>query len=78
MSINLAFIVLVYLGRSLNCTLLIFSVFIAFFALIAIVYYLRPAPRLFVARSTVKETGQLKQSSKLVTLTKDSILEQKN
>jgi len=80
-AINLAFIVLVYLGRSLNCTLLIFSVFASFFTLIAIVYYLRPAPHLFVARSGIKEAGQpaqLKQSSKLVSLGKDSILEQKN
>jgi UDP-GlcNAc:undecaprenyl-phosphate GlcNAc-1-phosphate transferase len=78
-AINTAAIILVYLGRSLNCTLLILSVFAVFFVMIAVIYYLRPAPRLFVARSAIKENGgELKQASKLVSLAKDSLLEQKN
>ena len=77
-TVNLGVLTAVYLGRSLNCTLLIFSVFALFFTMIAILYYLRPAPRLFVARSTEEETGQLKKASKLVSLTKDTMLEQNN
>jgi len=77
-AVNLVSLVLVYLGRSLSCTLLIFSVFAVFFTMIGIIYYLRPTPRLFVATSPSDEGGALKSSSKLVSLAKDSILEQKN
>jgi UDP-GlcNAc:undecaprenyl-phosphate GlcNAc-1-phosphate transferase len=77
-AINLATIVLVYLGRNLNCTLLIFSVFAVFFAIIAAIYYMRPAPRLFVAKTAKEESAQLTKSSKFVSLTKDTILEQNN
>jgi len=76
-SINLVMIVLVFLGRSLNCTLLIFSVFGIFFSIIAGIYYLRPAPRLFVAKSAMEESAQL-TASKFVSLTKDKMLEQNN
>jgi UDP-N-acetylmuramyl pentapeptide phosphotransferase/UDP-N-acetylglucosamine-1-phosphate transferase len=77
-SINLAMILLVFLGRSLNCTLLIFSVFGIFFSIIAAIYYLRPAPRLFVAKNAMEESAQLTQASKFVSLTKDKMLEQNN
>ena len=77
-SINLVMIVLVFLGRSLNCTLLIFSVFGIFFSIIAAIYYLRPAPRLFVAKNALEESAQLTKASKLVSLTKDKMLEQNN
>jgi hypothetical protein len=76
-SINLVMIVLVFLGRSLNCTLLIFSVFGIFFSIIAGIYYLRPAPRLFVAKNAMEESAQL-TASKFVSLTKDKMLEQNN
>jgi UDP-GlcNAc:undecaprenyl-phosphate/decaprenyl-phosphate GlcNAc-1-phosphate transferase len=78
LAVNLSCVVLVYFGRSLNCTLLLLSVFAVFFTMIGLIYYLRPAPRLFVARSSLQETGELKQASSLVSLAKDSILEQKN
>ena len=71
-------IVLVFLGRSLNCTLLIFSVFGIFFSIIAGILYLRPAPRLFVAKNALEESAQLTQASKFVALTKDKMLEQNN
>jgi len=77
-SINVIMIVLVFLGRSLNCTLLIFSVFGIFFSIIAAIYYLRPAPRLFVAKSAMKESAQLTKASKFVALSKDKMLEQNN
>jgi UDP-GlcNAc:undecaprenyl-phosphate GlcNAc-1-phosphate transferase len=77
-SINLVMIVLVFLGRSLNCTLLIFSVFGIFFSIIAGILYLRPAPRLFVAKNALEESAQLTQASKFVALTKDKMLEQNN
>lgn len=77
-SVNLSCIILVYIGRSLNCTVLLLSVFAVFFTMIGLIYYLRPAPRLFVARNLLKENGELKQTSTLVSLAKDSLLEQKN
>jgi len=46
--------------------------------MIAGIYYLMPAPRLFVAKTTKKENAQLTKASHLVPLTKDSILEQNN
>jgi hypothetical protein len=67
----------VYSLRSLNCTFLICSVFLVFFGLIAGIYYLMPAPRLFVAKTAKEENAQLTKASQLVAL-KDSILEQKN
>ncbi len=67
-AINLIMIGVVFLGRSLNCTLLICSVFFVFFALIAGIYYLMPAPRLFVAKTAKKENAQLTKASQLVAL----------
>jgi UDP-N-acetylmuramyl pentapeptide phosphotransferase/UDP-N-acetylglucosamine-1-phosphate transferase len=76
-AINTAMIGIVFYARFLNCTLLIFSVFLVFFTLIAGIYYLMPAPRLFVAKTAKKENAQLTKASQLVAL-KDSILEQNN
>src|SRR6185437_11798776 len=77
-SINIVMIALVFLGRSLNCTYLIMGVFCVFFGMIAGIYYLLPAPRLFVAKTAQEENAQLTKASHLVTLKKDSILEQNN
>jgi len=77
-AINLAMIVFVFLARAWNCTLLIFGVFAIFFTMIGLIYYMRPAPRLFVARGTAGKGAQLTKASKLVQLTKDTILEQNN
>ncbi|HEY4060357.1 MAG TPA: MraY family glycosyltransferase [Puia sp.] len=77
-AVNLLVVTVVFLERSLSCTVLIFSVFAIFFALIAVIYYLRPAPRLFVARTGHEESAQLTKASKFVSLKEDSILEQKN
>ncbi|HVS97387.1 MAG TPA: MraY family glycosyltransferase [Puia sp.] len=77
-SINLVMIGLVFVGRSLNCTYLILGVFCVFFAMIAGIYYFLPAPRLFVAKTAEEESAQLTKASHLMTLKKDSILEQNN
>lgn len=77
-AINLGIAGLVFLGRSLGCTVLIFSVFALFFLMIAVIYYLRPTPRLFVAKTSQEENAQLTKASKFISLQKDSILEQNN
>jgi UDP-GlcNAc:undecaprenyl-phosphate/decaprenyl-phosphate GlcNAc-1-phosphate transferase len=77
-AVNTLMIALVFLCRSLSCTLLLFSVFILFFGLIAGIYYLLPAPRLFVAKTAAEENAQLTKASQLLALKKDSIFEQNN
>ncbi|HXB94829.1 MAG TPA: MraY family glycosyltransferase [Puia sp.] len=77
-SVNILMIALVFFCRQLNCTYLILGVFCVFFGMIAGIYYLLPAPRLFVAKTAQEENAQLTKASHLVTLKKDSILEQNN
>ena len=77
-SINLLVVALIFLFRTVNCTLLIFSIFAIFFGIISAFYYIRPAPRLFVAKSSKQEDEGRMKASKLVSLTKDAMLEQKN
>ena len=77
-AVNLLMIVAVFLGRSLNVTYLLAGVFVIFFMLIAAIYYLLPGPRLFVAKTAKEENAQLTKASHLVSLKKDSILEQNN
>jgi UDP-N-acetylmuramyl pentapeptide phosphotransferase/UDP-N-acetylglucosamine-1-phosphate transferase len=77
-AINLAMIAFVFLARAWNCTLLIFGVFAIFFTIIAFIYYMRPAPRLFVAKGGAGKGAQLTKASTLVQLTKDTMLEQNN
>jgi len=77
-AVNAVMIALVFMARSVNCTILLFGIFALFFAMIAGIYYLMPAPRLFVAKSAKEENAQLTKASHLVPLTKDSILEQNN
>jgi len=76
-SFNLVLIACVYFERSLGCTILISSVFALFFAFIAITYYVKPRTRYVVAGNADHGNGKL-QTTKLVTLTKDNMLEQKN
>ncbi len=78
LSINLAVVGLIYMGRSLGCTLLIFSVLVIFFSIIGVFYYMRTRSRLVVTKIVQESNGELK-ASKLVPFTKDSsVLEQKN
>lgn len=73
-TVNVLFIAVIYLLRDIGCTYLILGTIAAFFAGITALYYTRPQPRLFVARTVkAKSTGQ-----RVVSLTKDTILEQKN
>jgi UDP-GlcNAc:undecaprenyl-phosphate GlcNAc-1-phosphate transferase len=70
---GLSFIAAAYFARSIGCTWLIFGGITIFFSGIAALYFTRQ-PRLFVVRSSVKE----KDASKIVPLTKDISLKQKN
>src|SRR6516164_7970553 len=76
-AINLGLIAFVYFERALGCTILVLSVFAFFFSFISLCYYARSKPRWAVAKKTQMDSTDLK-STKVVTLTKDSILEQKN
>jgi UDP-GlcNAc:undecaprenyl-phosphate/decaprenyl-phosphate GlcNAc-1-phosphate transferase len=77
--VNLAFIAAVYLLRNIGCTWLILGIFTCFFAGIALLYYTRQRSRLFVASTAVNGNTQNGKPpiSKIVSLTKDSVLEQK-
>ena len=75
-SINLLIIVGAYLARHLGCTPVILAIGGLFFVGIAVLYYTRHRARLFVAKSVDAE-AELK-TSKIVPLTKDTILEHKN
>lgn len=76
-AVNLLFVVVVYSMRNFGCTWIILGVIGFFFAGIAALYYTRPQPRLFVARSVEKDIKE-KGTTKIVPLTKDTILEHKN
>lgn len=73
-TINMLAIVVSYALRDTGCTWIILAILLIFFSGIAALYYTRPRPRLFVAR-TVKPDNA---NSRIVPLTKDTILEQKN
>jgi UDP-GlcNAc:undecaprenyl-phosphate/decaprenyl-phosphate GlcNAc-1-phosphate transferase len=73
-SVNLLFIFGVYMLRSVDCTWLILGIFVIFFAVIAMLYYGRRRKSLFVAKSL---NDNIKGSSKIVSITKDAVYEQK-
>ena len=72
--INMLSIIAAYAFRDYGCTWIILAIVCIFFTGIAALYYTRPKPRLFVARSVDTEV----KNSRIVPLTKDTILEQKN
>lgn len=72
--VNLIFIILVYMLRNTNCTLLILGIFAIFFSAIGMLYYSRRRRRMFVTKSM---NGSLQGSSKIVSITKDAVYEQK-
>ena len=76
-AVNLLFVVAAYGLRNYGCTWIILGVAGFFFTGIAALYYTRPQPRLFVARSMEKDIKE-KGTTKIVPLTKDTILEHKN
>ncbi len=75
--VNLSLVALVYVFRSLGCTVLITSVISFFFAFIAIAYYAKPKATLVVAQKEDFK-GRKYKASKLISFTNDSVLEQKN
>ena len=75
-SINFVFIIAAYICRQYGTTWVILSIVGLFFTGIAALYYTRPRARLFVAKAV--ETEPDLKSSKIVPLTKDTILEHKN
>jgi UDP-GlcNAc:undecaprenyl-phosphate GlcNAc-1-phosphate transferase len=79
-SINLSLVTLVYYGRSLGCTILIFSVIAFFFGFILLLYNIRVRPRLTVAKSVnnLQDNIELKPTSKIISFVNENVLEQKN
>jgi UDP-GlcNAc:undecaprenyl-phosphate/decaprenyl-phosphate GlcNAc-1-phosphate transferase len=71
---NLAIIVAAYFAQPIGNTLLLSSVIGLFFVIIGILYLTRPK-RLFVAKTTGE--AEDRKGSKVVTLTKDAVLQQK-
>jgi len=69
--VNLLFIVVVYLLRRLDCTVLILGIFAIFFSAIGMLYYSRRRRRLFVAKSV---NSNLQGSSKIVSISKDATM----
>lgn len=73
-SINMVCIAVTFLARSMGCTWLILAIITVFFSGIGALYYTRKEPRLFVAKALKNKAA----ASRVVPLTKDTILEQKN
>src|SRR5450432_528481 len=79
-SVNLLFIVGVYMLRAYDCTWLILGIFVIFFSVIALLYYGRRRKVLFVAKSVNDNIDNNLNgigSSKIVSITKDAVYEQK-
>ena len=74
-TINLFFILLAFLGRSLGTTMLIFMTGISFFAGIGLLYYNRIKKPVILAHSSNKDSNKI-GSSKIL-LTKSAVLEEK-
>lgn len=76
--INILFISLAFMGRSIGCNWLIFSIVAFFFTGIAALYFTKQQPRLFVAKNIGQQpTPDSKGNPKIVSLTNDSVLESK-
>ena len=74
-AINVVCIAATFMARSLGCTWLILAIISIFFSGIAALYYTRKEPRLFVAKALKNKSAA---ATRVVPLTKDTILEQKN
>jgi UDP-GlcNAc:undecaprenyl-phosphate/decaprenyl-phosphate GlcNAc-1-phosphate transferase len=74
-AINVVCIAATFMARSLGCTWLILAIIGIFFSGIAALYYTRKEPRLFVAKALKNKSAT---ANRVVPLTKDTILEQKN
>jgi UDP-GlcNAc:undecaprenyl-phosphate GlcNAc-1-phosphate transferase len=76
--INVFFIVFAYLGRSMGCTYLLFTMLLMAFAGLGYLYYTRRPSRTMVIAKRVNGTTELKTASKVVTLTKEASVADKN
>src|SRR5438046_3150287 len=81
-AVNLFFIILVYLLRSVDCTWLILGIFTIFFSVIGLLYYSRRRKNLFVAtpvNNNLQSSSNMQGASKIVSITntKDALFEQK-
>jgi len=77
-SINVACIAVMFLLRNAGCTWLVAGMFAFFFGLIGFLHYRRSRRQtLFVTRQSAPGTEGVKGASKIVTLTKDTVFEQK-
>lgn len=76
-TINLLFLAAVFLLRFIGCTWLLMGIFTIFFTGIGLLYLTRRKPRLFVARAAEATAPENPANSKIVPLTRDSVLEQK-
>jgi UDP-N-acetylmuramyl pentapeptide phosphotransferase/UDP-N-acetylglucosamine-1-phosphate transferase len=72
--VNIIFIVAVYMLRAMDCTWLILGIFAIFFTAIAVLYSGRRRKGLFVAKTM---DNKLQGASKIVSITKDAVYEQK-
>jgi UDP-GlcNAc:undecaprenyl-phosphate/decaprenyl-phosphate GlcNAc-1-phosphate transferase len=75
--INIFFIVLAYLGRSLGPTYLLLIMLALSFAGLGLLYYKRPRRTMVIAKSLTGAT-ELKTTSKVVTLTQEPSMAEKN
>lgn len=78
--VNLVFIAGVYLLRGFDCTWLILGIFAIFFSVIGTLYYSRRRRNVFFAKTVqenIDNSLKAKGSSKIVSITKDAVYEQK-
>ncbi len=72
--VNLIFIILVYMLRSIDCTWLILGIFTIFFSVIGMLYYSRRRNKALFVENPV---NSIQGSSKIVSITKDAVYDQK-
>jgi UDP-GlcNAc:undecaprenyl-phosphate/decaprenyl-phosphate GlcNAc-1-phosphate transferase len=77
-AVNMMFVTVAYCcSKQIDCTILIAAAVVSFFAGISMLYYTR-RPRLFVARTIIKEKDVSATTQRIVPLVKDIVLERKN
>lgn len=76
--INIAFIVLAYLGRGMGPTYLLLTMLVLAFTGLGLLYYHRKPRRTMVIAKRMNGTTELKTSSKVVTLTQEASIADKN
>lgn len=76
--INIGFIVLAYLGRSMGPTYLLLTMLVLAFSGLGLLYYTRKPRRTMVIAKRMNGTTELKTSSKVVTLTQEASVADKN